>query len=169
MIFRLCLVIGLLAPGSGVGRAQDSAAKAAAPAPAAAETEAQVEGMLFFASDKAEAPAQKEKVSVDAALLKDITARLGKTFKFRHFHLIGKHTQKVFKGYESWVVPSQDLCLKMDYRGPAENGGLNLHLQLWQDKNVLVKSDTALRKDRPIFLGGPDWRGGRLIFVVALK
>lgn len=137
-------------------------------APAAA-TEAQVEGMLFFASNDAKPPAQDEKVTVDAALLKDTTARLSKAFKFHHFHLIGRHTQKVFKEYESWVVPSQDLCLKMDSRGPAAGGGVNLHLQLWQDKKVLVKSDTVIRKDRPVFLGGPNWRGGRLIFVVLLK
>jgi hypothetical protein len=168
MIRHFCLIAALLAAGTGMNQAQDAKAKAAA-APAAAETEAQVEGMLFFASDKDEAPAQKEKVNVDPAVLKDLSARLGKAFKFQHFHLIGKHTQKVFKGYESWVVPSQDLCLKMDYRGPTEGGGLNLHLQLWQEKNVLVKSDTILRKNQPVFLGGPDWRGGRLIFVVALK
>jgi opacity protein-like surface antigen len=168
MIRRLCLITALLAAGAAVARAQEAKA-AAAPAPAAAATEAQVEGMLFFASDKADAPDQKEKVTIDAGLLKNITGRLAKAFKFQHFHLIGKHTQKVFKGYESWVVPSQDLCLKMDYRGPADGGGLNLHLQLWQDKNVLVKTDTIIRKDRPVFLGGPDWRGGRLIFVVVLK
>lgn len=145
-------------------RAQD-----AKPAAAAAAAEAQVEGLLFFASNDATAPAQGDKVTVDAALLKNTTARLGKTFKFDHFHLIGRHTQKIFKEYESWVVPSKDLCLKMDSRGPAEGGGINLHLQLWQDKKVLVKSDTVIRKDRPVFLGGPNWRGGRLIFVVVLK
>lgn len=166
MIRCLCLSAILLAAGAVESRAQEAAAKAP-PAPAAA-TEAQVEGMLFFASDDATPPAQKEKVTVDATLLKDTTARLGKAFKFKHYHLIGRHTQKVFKEYESWVVPSQDLCLKMDSRGPVE-GGVNVHLQLWQDKKVLVKSDTIIRKDRPVFLGGPDWRGGRLIFVVVLK
>ena len=28
--------------------------------------------------------------------------------------------------------------------GPAEGGGINLPLQLWQDKKVLVKSDTVM-------------------------
>jgi len=135
----------------------------------AAATEAQVEGMLFFASNDGKAPAAEQPVTAEPALLKDTAERLAKAFHFRHFHLIGRHTQKVFKEYESWVVPSQDLCLKMDSRGPAEGGGVNVHLQLWQDKKVLVKSDTVIRKDRPVFLGGPNWRGGRLIFVMVLK
>ena len=133
---------------------------------ATAAADAQVDGLLFFASDDAVAPAHEEKVSIDAALQQSLSVRLAKVFKFPHYHLIGKHTQKVFKEYESWVVPSKDLCLKIDSRGPAEGGGVNVHLQLWQDKKVLVKSDTVIQPGRPVFLGGPRWRGGRLVFVV---
>lgn len=159
----------LLAAALGVASSLVHAQETAAPAPAAAAAEAQVEGMLFFASNDATPPAQEEKVTLEAGLLENTTKRLARAFNYQHFHLIGRHTQKVFKEYESWVVPSKDLCLKMDSRGPAEGGGINLHLQLWQDKKVLVKSDTVIRKERPVFLGGPNWRGGRLIFVVILK
>lgn len=143
-------------------------ASAAAPA-ANAASDASVEGYLFFASNDAAAPEQEEKVSADAALLLSLEGRLQKVFPYSHYHLIGKHSQKVFKEYESWVVPSKDLCLKIDSRGPSNGGGVNVHLQLWQDTKVLVKSDSVLRLDKPIFLGGPDWRKGRLIFVVRLK
>ncbi len=146
-----------------------TAQPAATATAAAAAADAKVDGMLFYASDEATAPEQEEKVQIKPAVLTDISARLGKVYKQKHFHLIGKHTQKVFKEYESWVVPSKDLCLKMDSRGPAEGGGVNLHLQLWQDKKVLVKSDTVIQAGRPVFLGGPAWRGGRLIFVVMLS
>ena len=165
----LLLLASLLATAS----AQEPAASqpAAADTKPAAAAEAQVEGYLFFASNDANAPAQdeKDKVNADAAVVKDLSDRLGKVFKFSHFHLIGRHQQKVFKEYESWVVPSKDLCLRIDSKGPAEGGGIHLNLQLWQDTRVLVKSDTTIRKERPVFLGGPDWRGGRLIFVVVLK
>ena len=145
--------------------ATPAAAAPAAPAPAAAE--ALVDGLLFFASKDATTPLPKEdKVTLDPAVAQSLSLRLAKVFKFPHFHLIGRHTQKVFKEYESWVVPSKDLCLIIDYQGPAESGGLNVHLQLWQDKKVLVKSDTVISPGQPVFLGGPKWRGGRLVFVV---
>ena len=157
-------------------KAAEPAASKAAPAPVAAPatppaaaSDAQVEGYLFFAVNDATAPVQEEKVTADAGLLLSLEGRLKKVFPYSHYHLIGKHTQKVFKEYESWVVPSKDLCLKIDSRGPADHEGVNVHLQLWQDTKVLVKSDSVLRKDKPIFLGGPDWRGGRLIFVVRIK
>lgn len=165
-MIRSLLLCTVLSAACITAPAQENAAPATAPAAAA---EAQVEGMLFFASNDATPPAQEEKVALEAGLLENTTKRLARAFNYQHFHLIGRHTQKVFKEYESWVVPSKDLCLKMDSRGPAEGGGVNLHLQLWQDKKVLVKSDTVIRKDRPVFLGGPNWRGGRLIFVVVLK
>jgi hypothetical protein len=167
-MFRLSLLLLLLAVRVPAQQTPVPANGAAAE-PAAAESEASVEGYLFFASNDATAPEQEEKIAADAALLAALQGRLGKVFPFTHYHLIGKHSQKVFKEYESWVVPSKDLCLKIDSRGPAEGGGVNVHLQLWQDTKVLVKSDSVLRLDKPIFLGGPTWRAGRLIFVVRLK
>ena len=159
------LLLGLLVVPGMPAPAQDQA-----PSPkAAAASDGSVEGYLFFAVNDEAAPAQEEKVTADAAVVASMEARLKKVFPYTHYHLIGKHSQQVFKEYESWVVPSKDLCLKIDSRGPAESGGVNVHLQLWQDTKVLVKSDAVLLKDKPIFLGGPNWRKGRLIFVVRLK
>lgn len=100
--------------------------------------------------------------------LQDLPARLGKVFHFLHFELLGQHTQDVFREYESWVVPSKDLFLKVDSKGRAKDGGINLHLQFWQEQQVLVKTDAVLRERSPIFIGGPKWRDGQLIFVLML-
>ena len=67
------------------------------------------------------------------------------------------------------MVPSKDVFLKIDSKGRTEKGdGVNLHLQLWQKKNVLLKTDIVLRKE-PIFITGPKWGNGRLIMVVELR
>jgi len=50
----------------------------------------------------------------------------------------------------------------------ASPGGVNLHLQFWQDQQVLVKTDAVLREGSPLFIGGPKWRDGQLIFVLML-
>lgn len=146
---------------------------AAAEASPTAATQGEVDGFLFFATDEtvpsASDEAKEEEKNLDASVLADLRKRLGSAFKLKNYQLLGKHTQKIFKDYESWVVPSKELCLKVDSRGPAKNGGINLHLQLWQDKKVLVKSDTTLKTGQPIFIGGPAWRKGKLIFVVVLK
>lgn len=99
----------------------------------------------------------------------DLAKRLGKAFPFTNFELLGQHSQVVFREYESWVVPSKDVFLKVDSKGTAAKGGLNLHVQFWQGQQVLVKTDTLLQSNSPLFIGGPKWRDGRLIFVLLLK
>ena len=95
-----------------------------------------------------------------------VLPRLKRAFDFENFFLLGQHTQEIFSAYESWVVPSEDLFLRIDSKGPAEGGGINLHLQVWQRQRVLVKTDAVLRPDSPLFIRGPNWRDGSLIFVV---
>ena len=102
------------------------------------------------------------------ANLKDLPARLAKVFPFTRFEIIGQHHQDIFRQYESWVVPSKELFVKLDSKGPAEGGGMKLDLQFWREQEVLVKTDTVLRQGSPLFIGGPKWREGRLLFVLQL-
>ncbi|MED5586017.1 MAG: hypothetical protein VYB61_06645 [Verrucomicrobiota bacterium] len=102
---------------------------------------------------------------------KDLALRLGKAFKqYKTFELLGQHTQdKVFRDYVNWIVPSDELNLEFESKGPAEDGGMKVLLKLWQKKKVLVKSDAVIKPGKPLFIAGPLWRGGRLLFVLELR
>jgi hypothetical protein len=130
-------------------------------------TEGHVWGALIFATnDATQLTGAKEPMHAE---LPKLNERLAKVFPFKHFEVLGQHRQDIFREYESWVVPSRDLFMKIDSKGPADNGGVNLHLQVWREQQVLVKSDAVLRKDSPLFIGGPPWKDGRLIFVLFLE
>ena len=107
------------------------------------------------------------------AEMPDLPKRLAKIkqFKdFKSFEVIGQHTQKVFSEYTNWLVPSKELFLNIDSKGPVAKGdGMNLHVQLWRRTKVLVKTDTTLKKGSPLIIAGPEWRDGQLIFVLMLK
>jgi hypothetical protein len=122
-------------------------------------------GALVFASNAKEAKAEAK----PSEEFPDLAKRLGKVFPYTNFEVVGQHTQVVFREYESWVVPSRDVFLKLDSKGAAIGGGLNLHVQFWQGQQVLVKTDTLLQPNSPLFIGGPKWRDGQLIFVLLLK
>ncbi len=177
---KLPLIIATLLGSLGcVGMAQQPATPAtvAAPAPAAAPatqplpavkpaTDGKVWGALIYASNEAKtASASKEVIPADFV---DIPARLAKVFPYQRFEVLGQHLQDVFREYESWVVPTKDLFLKVDSKGPAPGGGMNLHLQFWREQQVLVKTDTVLKEGSPLFIGGPKWRDGQLLFVLVL-
>ena len=129
-----------------------------------APTEAKVWGALIYAGEGEVKGVEKPSLSFEA-----LKGRPAKVFKTEKFTVIAQHQQKIFKEYESWVVPSKELYLKIDSRGPVEGGGTKLDLQVWQDDKVLAKTDAVLKENRPLFVGGPKWRGGRLIFVVMLE
>jgi hypothetical protein len=141
-------------PPSGATVSFDKAAK-----------DGSVWGALVFANNDKD-PKADAKPAED---FPDLAKRLGKVFPYKNFEVLGQHTQVVFREYESWVVPSKDVFLKVDSKGAAINGGLNLHLQFWQGQQVLVKTDTRLQPNSPLFIGGPKWRDGQLIFVLLLK
>ncbi|GAA5146162.1 hypothetical protein GCM10023213_38800 [Prosthecobacter algae] len=129
-------------------------------------TDGKVWGALIFASNESPKGGSKEQ---PPASLADLPQRLSKVFPYKHYEILGQHLQDVFREYESWVVPSKDLFLKVDSKGPSSGGGVNLHLQFWRDQQVLVKTDAVLRSDSPLFIGGPKWREGQLIFVLVLQ
>ena len=136
------------------------------PTPATQKTNAhrdgQIWGALVFASS------EKVDTSKNGDIKKTLT-QLGTAFPDNNFQLLGEHTQQIFSEYESWVVPSKDVFLKIDSKGRTQkDDGVNLHLQLWRKKNVLLKTDIVLRKE-PIFITGPQWGKGRLIMVVELR
>ena len=95
--------------------------------------------------------------------------RLKKVFPAERYTLVAQHTEQILKDYESWVAPGKELFLKIDSRGPAASGGTLIDLQVWSGEKVLVKTDAILRPDRPLFIAGPEWRGGRLLVAVSLK
>lgn len=136
-----------------------------APIPA---TDGKVWGALIYATtDAAKLTGSTEQMPANQ---KDLPVRLAKAFTpYTQFEIIGQHLQDVFREYESWVVPSRDLFLKIDSKGPAADGGMNLHLQVWREQQVLVKTDAILLPGSPLFIGGPKWRNGQLLFVLDLQ
>ena len=118
-------------------------------------------GALVYASNS----------KVEKEVNKGLAMRLGKAFKkYKTFELLGQHTQdKVFRDYVNWIVPSDELNLEFESKGPADGGGMKVLLKLWQKKKVLVKSDAVIKPGKPLFIAGPLWRDGRLLFVLELR
>ena len=159
----LSMAAGLALVCGGTVHAQVQPPAAATPRPA---IDGRVWGALVYATDSAEKLTGVK--SEPAKLLPDLNDRLGKVFPWAHFEILGQHTQDVFRQYESWVVPTTDLFLKVDSKGRDANGGMHLHLQFWRQEQVLLKTDALLRRHSPLFIAGPKWRDGQLIFVLLL-
>lgn len=155
----------------GEGLAQQPAPPASEPTQAVGKeakpaTDGKVWGALVYATDAADKLTGVK--SEPPVHLKNLEEKLGKVFPWSHFEIVGQHTQDVLREYESWVVPSTDLFLKVDSKGPDAGGGVHLHIQFWRQEQVLLKTDALLRPKSPLFISGPKWRDGQLLFVLVL-
>jgi hypothetical protein len=156
----LRLLLGLLLSVSAVHAQQKESVVAGKQA-----TDGSVWGGLFYAKS-GEGKAVSEPLPDG---LKNVSERLSKAFPaYSSFELIGQQHQDIMRQYESWVVPSKDIFLKLDSKGHDESGGLKLDLQFWREQQILVKTDLVLQKESPLFIGGPKWREGQVIFVLLL-
>lgn len=104
---------------------------------------------------------------------KEIAARLSaeERLRFEHYRVIGQDTQPVLRSYENWaepLKPSDEVLVRFEAQGHADDRSAVLDLELWLSRKKIIKVDARLECDRPIYLLGPQWRGGHLIISVKL-
>ncbi|MEM6911389.1 MAG: hypothetical protein AAF555_07370 [Verrucomicrobiota bacterium] len=105
----------------------------------------------------------------DSAQFQEIRGRLSKEaqLRFSEYVLLGEETQAVPKEFDTWVVPSKEIFLELDYKG-SDASGMKFFLRLWHKETVKTKADVVLTPDQPLLIRGPQWKGGYLIFALDL-
>jgi len=91
--------------------------------------------------------------------------------RFKEYKFLGVDTQKVLRSYENWaspLKPSEDIMLSFEPEGSFESGSLRLDLELWQQRKKVLKANPTLKTGSPLYILGPEWRGGRIIISVTL-
>lgn len=91
--------------------------------------------------------------------------------RFKSYKLLGQDTQPLLRSYESWaqpLKPSDEVMVRFEAQGRPTKKTAILDLELWLGRKKTVKTDARLEGNRPLFVLGPEWRGGRLIIAVAL-
>lgn len=104
---------------------------------------------------------------------KETAERLGKEsrLRFKSYRMLGQDTQPLLRSYESWaqpLKPSDEVMVRFEAQGRPTKKSAILDLELWLGRKKIVKTDARLEGNRPLFVLGPEWRGGRLIIAVAL-
>ena len=91
--------------------------------------------------------------------------------RFKHYRLLGQDTQPLVRSYENWaqpLKPAEEVLLRFEAQGKPKKDSAMLDLELWLGRKKIVKTVSKLEGDKPLFMLGPEWRGGRLIIAVAL-
>lgn len=108
------------------------------------------------------------------AAITDETARRlrgEERLRFKEYRMLGQDVQPLLRSYESWaqpLKPSDEVLVRFEARSLPTRQATGLDLELWLSRKKVLKTDARLEGDRPLFILGPEWRGGRLIIAVAL-
>lgn len=128
-----------------------------------------VEVAVYHATDGDPRAAGEKARAVPAATADRL--RREERLRFQHYRLLGQETQPLLRSYESWAQPlrpSDEILVRFEAQSRPSGGAAILDLELWLARKKILKTDARLRSDRPLFVLGPQWRGGRLIIGVAL-
>jgi hypothetical protein len=130
----------------------------------------QLKVSLYLGSNDADVDAGKQAKKVDVKTLKHLSS--SEAFKFENYFFLGADQQAVLRSYENWaspLKPSETILMSFEPVGKAQGKVIKLDLDLWQLKKKIMKSaTTTLQVGKPLYIRGPQWRGGYLIIVVEL-
>ncbi len=91
--------------------------------------------------------------------------------RFKNYRTLGQDVQPLLRSYESWaqpLKPSDEILVRFEARSRPTAQATGLNLELWLSRKKVLKMDAQLEGKKPLFVLGPEWRGGRLIIAVAL-
>ena len=75
------------------------------------------------------------------------------------------------RSYENWaqpLPPSDEILLRFEAQARPSKEVTRLDLELWLSRKKILKTGAALSSNTPVFVLGPEWRGGHMILIISL-
>jgi hypothetical protein len=116
-------------------------------------------GLVIAQNAEQPKPVEKELASLEQTL-KEL-------FGYNQFEVIGQSRTTLKNGQEDWLATSKYFSLHVDAQG-ADEGGYEVNLQLWQEKELLLETNTKLSQSSPLVIKGPQIGGGQLLLVLII-
>jgi hypothetical protein len=97
-----------------------------------------------------------------------MTERLRQVFGFTTYHLM-KGENVDLGGSEHWVLSRKDFFLRVRPLASADGGSARVGYEIYRDGFLIADGTYVVSEDTPLFIAGPDFHRGRLIFVLEAK
>ncbi|HEV3272387.1 MAG TPA: hypothetical protein VGZ93_09425 [Candidatus Methylacidiphilales bacterium] len=91
---------------------------------------------------------------------------LREVFGFKHYELIKAQEIELRNEWEQWFVPRRDFFIRLEplRRQPGQPRFINY--EIYKDGFIVAKGQYEPWDGMPLFINGPDFHQGRLIFVL---
>ena len=98
----------------------------------------------------------------------EVRAAIKKIFGYNSLYLLGEKKRDLFSGGEEWLVPSKEFFFKVQCLSQGATS-YTLRIELYRDKSLLLTTEAKLAKDAPLYIRGPAWGRGQLIFLLEVR
>ena len=100
--------------------------------------------------------------------LRGMEGALKKWFGYNQYKVIGQSQKALVTGSEDWLAQSKYFSLHVDSKSGNESGYV-LSLKLFQEKSLLLETETKLSKDKPLMIKGPQVGDGQLLLLLVVQ
>ena len=100
--------------------------------------------------------------------LEKFAPTIKKIFGYNSLYLLGEKKRELVSGGEQWLVPSKEFFFKVQCLSRGATS-YTLRIELYRDKDLLVTTEAKLAKDAPLYIRGPAWGRGQLIFLLEVR
>ncbi len=104
--------------------------------------------------------------------LRDSLPKLKRVFGYNQFEVIGSASEKIEDGSELKLTPTQSFWLQAKARRSTSKearGGYLLSLQHFNEKKQLVDTEARLAPGSPLFIRGPEYGKGQIVFALMIE
>ena len=100
--------------------------------------------------------------------LEGFVTGLKTVFGYNTFYLLGAKQKQILKGDEQWIVPTKEVFLKVRCLDRSETA-YHVQVELYVKGKLVVTSEAKLARGAPLYIRGPGWGRGRLIFILEVR
>ena len=100
--------------------------------------------------------------------LTEMAPVIQKVFGFTSLYLLGEKKRNLVSGGEEWLVPSREFFFKVQCLSRRETA-YNLRIELYRGEKLLLTTAVKLARGAPLYIRGPRWGEGQLIFLFEVQ
>jgi hypothetical protein len=100
--------------------------------------------------------------------LEPFAGGLESVFGYNSFYLLGEKKKRVIKGAGEWVVPRKEIFLRLRCTD-RDATSYTVAIELYVKNKLIVTSEVKLARDAPLYIRGPQWGRGQLIFILEVR
>jgi hypothetical protein len=100
--------------------------------------------------------------------LEGLAPAINEVFGYNSLYLLGEKKRELFYMGEEWLIPSKEFFFKIQCLSQEVTSYI-LRIDLYREKNLLLTAEAKLSKGAPLYIRGPQWGRGLLIFVLEVR